>query len=79
MKRKLVGLDIVDERGPAEPRRAEVTSECLSPTLGKTLALGFVAPDVATGSLVRTDHRIARACALPFYDPDRRRPRAAPC
>lgn len=79
IKRKLVGLDILDERGPAEPPRAEVTSQCLSPTLGKTLALGFVAPDVATGSLVRTDHRIARACALPFYDPDRRRPHAAPC
>lgn len=79
IKRKLVGLDILDERGPAEPPRAEVTSQCLSPTLGKTLALGFVAPDVATGTLVRTDHRIARACALPFYDPDRRRPHAAPC
>lgn len=79
MKKKLVGLVIVDEHGPAEQPRAEVTSECLSPTLGKTLALGFVAPDVATGSLVCTDHRSARACALPFYDPERRRPRAAPC
>ena len=57
---------------------AEVTSESFSPTFGKTLALGFVAPTVAAGSLVRAHDRIARLAALPFYDPQRRRPRDNP-
>ena len=78
LRRKLVGLEILDEPGRAELARAEVTSECFSPTLGKMIALGFVAPSVAAGSLVRGNNGIARVSALPFYDPERSRPRANP-
>lgn len=78
LTRRLVGLEIFDEPGRTELPRAQVTSKCFSPTLDKTLALGFVAPGVATGSLVRTNDHIARVSTLPFYDPDRRRPRANP-
>ncbi len=75
--RRLVGLDILDEPGRSDLPPAKVTSECFSPTLGKSLALGFVSPaTVDTGSAVRLgDGRIARVAALPFYDPKRRRPR----
>jgi glycine cleavage system aminomethyltransferase T len=58
---------------------AKVTSECLSPTLGKRLALGFAHSESNPENLVRlSDGRTARVVALPFYDPRRRRPRAAP-
>jgi glycine cleavage system aminomethyltransferase T len=78
MKKKLVGLEIFDEPGSAS-LPAQVTSECFSPTLGRTIALGFASPEIARGSAVRLpDGRVARVCALPFYDPERRRPRAAP-
>jgi len=78
LKRKLVGLEIFDEAGSAS-LPAEVTSECFSPTLGRTIALGFVSPAIGRGSAVRLrDGRVARVCDLPFYDPERRRPRAAP-
>jgi len=78
--RRLVGLDILDEPGRTELLPAKVTSECFSPTFGKALALGFVStPTIGTGSAVRLgDGRIARVAALPFYDPERRRPRTAP-
>jgi aminomethyltransferase len=77
--RRLVGLEILDEPGRGDLPAAQVTSECFSPTLGKTLALGFANPQISTGSAVRlTDGRIARIATVPFYDPDRRRPRAAP-
>jgi glycine cleavage system aminomethyltransferase T len=78
--RRLVGLDILDEPGRADLPRAKVTSECFSPTFGKSLALGFVStPAIDTGSAVRLgDGRIARVAALPFYDPKRRRPRDNP-
>jgi aminomethyltransferase len=78
LSRKLVGLEILDERRRADLPFAQITSECFSPLLGRTLALGFVAPGVATGSLARTHDRIARVAALPFYDPERRRPRDNP-
>lgn len=78
MKKKLVGLEIFDEPGSAS-LPAQVTSECFSPTLGRTIALGFTSPAAGRGSAVRLpDGRVARVCALPFYDPERRRPRAAP-
>jgi len=77
--RHLVGLEILDEPGRGDLPAAQVTSECFSPTLGKTLALGFANPQISTGSAVRLlDGRIARIATVPFYDPDRRRPRAAP-
>jgi len=78
--RRLVGLDILEEPGRTELPPAKVTSECFSPTFGKALALGFVStPAIGRGSAVRLgDGRIARVAALPFYDPERRRPRAAP-
>jgi aminomethyltransferase len=77
--RRLVGLEIFDQPGRTHLPPVQVTSECHSPTLGKTIALGFVAPEVAAGSAVQlSDGRIARVATLPFYDPERRRPRAAP-
>jgi len=79
MKKKLVGLEILDQSADAGVPAARVTSECFSPTLGKALALGFADPATSVGNAVRLpDGRIARVCALPFYDPDRRRPRSAP-
>ena len=78
LAQRLVGLEILDDSGGERLPPARATSECLSPTLGGILALGFVAPDVAAGSLVRTGGRIARVAALPFYDPERRRPRDNP-
>lgn len=78
-KKKLVGLEILDGPGRVDLPVAQVTSECFSPTLGKALALGFVSPQIDKGSAVRfPDGRIARVASLPFYDPERVRPRAAP-
>ena len=80
VERRLVGLDILDEPGRSDLPPAKVTSECFSPTFGKSLALGFVSsPSIDSGSAVRlADGRIARVAALPFYDPKRRRPRDNP-
>ena len=79
LTRQLVGLEILDEPGRADLPGAEVTSECFSPTLGKTIALGFAHPESSAARLVRlADGRIARVATLPFYDPQRRRPRATP-
>jgi aminomethyltransferase len=79
MRRCLVGVEILDGPGRADLPAAQVTSECFSPTLGKHVALGFAAPEAKAGDLVRlADARAARVAALPFYDPERRRPRAAP-
>lgn len=79
VRQRLVGLEMEDGSGRAHLPSAKVTSECFSPTLARTLALAFVAPDIGTGSAVRlADGRAARVAALPFYDPERRRPRAAP-
>jgi aminomethyltransferase len=77
--RKLVGLEILDEQAPSGPPAAKITSECFSPALGKAIALGFAIADSTPGSAVRlTDGRAARVAQLPFYDSERRRPRAAP-
>ena len=77
--RYLVGLEILDDPGRADLPAAQVTSECFSPTLGEHIALGFAAPEAKAGDLVRlADGRAARVAAIPFYDPQRRRPRAAP-
>jgi aminomethyltransferase len=79
VKKKLVGLEMLD--GPARVGLplAQVTSECFSPTLGKAIALAFANYESNPGSLVRlADGRTGRVAALPFYDPERRRPRAAP-
>ena len=79
LMKKLVGLEILDGSGRVDLPPAQVTSECFSPTLGKPLALGFVSPQIDKGSAVRfPDGRIARVASLPFYDPERVRPRAAP-
>ena len=75
--RRLVGLEILDDSARPDAPAATVSSECFSPTLGRPIALGFANSD--TGSLVRVgDGRAARVARLPFYDPERRRPRAAP-
>jgi glycine cleavage system aminomethyltransferase T len=78
LKRRLVGLEMLDGHGDADLPPAQVTSECFSPTLGKRIGLAFVAPNVAIGNVVRAGARIARIAALPFYDPERRRPRENP-
>jgi aminomethyltransferase len=80
LARRLVGLEILDGPGRQDLPPAKVTSECFSPTFGKSLALGFVgAATIGPGSAVRLgDGRIARVAALPFYDPKRRRPRDNP-
>ena len=77
--RKLVGLEILDGPARTDLPLAHVTSECFSPTLGKALALAFANYESNPGSGVRlADGRIARVARLPFYDPERRRPRAMP-
>jgi glycine cleavage system aminomethyltransferase T len=77
LRRRLVGLEMGGERAPMAA--AELTSECDSPTLGKRIGLGFAAPQARPGDWVRLgDGRAARVAALPFYDPERRRPRDNP-
>jgi glycine cleavage system aminomethyltransferase T len=77
--RKLVGLEIEEGRAGDDLPHAHVTSQCNSPTLGKGIALGFAPPDARPGDFVRLDNAyLARVVALPFYDPERRQPRAAP-
>jgi glycine cleavage system T protein (aminomethyltransferase) len=79
LRKKLVGLEILDGPGREDLPAAQVSSECFSPTLGKPLGLGFVSPELDRGSAVRfADGRMARVASLPFYDPERARPRAAP-
>lgn len=78
LRRRLAGLEILEGSGRSELPPAVVTSECFSPTFGKALALGFVPPGLAEGSNVRADGRLARVARLPFYDPERHRPRAPP-
>lgn len=76
--RKLAGLEIAHQAPRANLPEARVTSECLSPTLGKRIALGFAPPEVLPGSEVRlADGRVARVATLPFYDPLRSLPRGA--
>ena len=78
LRRRLAGLEILEGRATDDLPPAAITSECFSPTFGKPLALGFVPPDCPEGAHVRVDARLARVAPLPFYDPARRRPRAAP-
>jgi len=80
VKRKLVGLDIIDDgQAPATLPVAKVTSECFSPTLGRSIALGYADPRIGVGSGVRlADGRMARIARLPFYDAERQRPRGVP-
>jgi aminomethyltransferase len=78
LRRRLVGLEILEGAADADLPAAAITSECYAPTFQKALALGFVAPQVCEGTQVRANGRLARVARLPFYDPERRRPRAAP-
>jgi glycine cleavage system aminomethyltransferase T len=80
VRQKLVGLEILQRPAPAELPAARVTSECFSPMLQQVIALGFCAPQWShPGTELRlADGRLARAARLPFYDPERRRPRAVP-
>jgi aminomethyltransferase len=79
VKRKLIGLEIVAAPPRADLALARVTSECFSPTLQKNIALGFAPPDAMPGAELRLeDGRLALAAPLPFYDSERRRPRAIP-
>lgn len=80
VRKKLVGLELTDARAPATLPVARLTSECFSPALERQIALGFAPPHSAQpGTELRLeDGRLARAARLPFYDAERRRPRAAP-
>lgn len=78
LRRRLAGLEILEQPAGAEVPTAVVTSECFSPTLRRPLALGFIAPELCEGAPVVANGRLARVARLPFYDPQRRRPRAAP-
>jgi aminomethyltransferase len=75
LREKLVGLEILDKVSSGPPAR--LTSECFSPTLNRQIGLGFV-PPAASGDVRVADGRTARIASLPFYDPERQRPRAAP-
>lgn len=77
LSKLLVGLELVDRPPRVDLPVAQVTSECLSPTLEKRIALGFAPPEAAhPGTLLRlADGRLARAARLPFYDPGRHLPR----
>jgi glycine cleavage system aminomethyltransferase T len=77
--RRLVGLEIMAEPACADLALVSLTSECLSPSLGKRIALGFAPPDSARpGTLLRlADGRAAHAARLPFHDPERRLPRGS--
>ena len=77
--RKLVGLEIEEGHASPDLPAARVTSQCDSPTLGRGIALAFAPSDVRPRDFVRADNAyLARVVPLPFYDPERRRPRAAP-
>ena len=76
MNWKLTGL-IVDSDQPPQPglkavvegrEVAEVTSSCVSPTLGKTLALAYVRREFTEpgAKLTFTSGITAEAAALPF-------------
>ncbi|MBI2749401.1 MAG: aminomethyl transferase family protein [Burkholderiales bacterium] len=79
LSRRLVGLEILDRPPSANLSSAHVTSECFSPTLGVQIALGFAPPEAGFWDHVRlAGERTARVAELPFYDPDRQRPRTAP-
>lgn len=58
---------------------AHITSQCVSPIQGRTLALGFVRfADRYPGTLVRLPSgSLAQVSRLPFYDPFRKLPRLA--
>ena len=74
---KLVGLTVDSAQAPApgekliagEKEIGEITSSCVSPSLGKTIALAYVRREVAeTGTrLVLTSGVPAAVTALPFY------------
>lgn len=77
VRKKLAGLELHGGSMKEPLPEAVLTSECFSPTLGKSIGLGFVPPD-AGGEARLADGRGARIVPLPFYDPERRRPRGAP-
>ncbi len=76
VRKSLIGVEILGTAKPSSPR-VQLTSECFSPTLQKQIGLGFALPG-ARGDVKLADGRGARIVPLPFYDPERRRPRAAP-
>ena len=79
LTRKLLGLEILDRPPRADLPLAQITSECFSPTLRRQIALGFAAPESRAGDhVLLADGRTARVVRLPFYDPGRQLPRAAP-
>ena len=67
--RKLVGLEILEGRFSDDLPIAVATSECRSPTLGKSIALAYAHPGSAEpGTVVRlSDGRSGRVVSLPFY------------
>lgn len=88
VKQRLVGLSAAGEAGAARGALVRdrggqvvgsVTSACVSPTFGCTLALAYVKEGVAGGRLtIDGVPDPAEAVGLPFYDPARARVRGAP-
>ena len=80
LRRQLVGLETFADRAPADLPAAAITSECASPTTGKTIALAYVDPESSSAGTMAcvADGRAARVASLPFYDRERLRPRSAP-
>ena len=77
--RCLVGFEILTRTGSPFLPLARVTSECDSPIFNRRIGLGFASSDAAIGSNVRLpDGRLCTIARMPFYDPSRRLPRAAP-
>ena len=77
--RRLAGLEISDRDASPLLPLARATSECDSPIFRRRIGLGFAASDTAIGSNARLpDGRLCTVARLPFYDPGRRLPRAAP-
>jgi glycine cleavage system aminomethyltransferase T len=79
LTRRLGAFELLEDSPAGGVLRAQLTSECFAPTLGKRIGLGFCAPDAIPGDVVSlSDGRSARLAPRAFYDPDRRLARAAP-
>ena len=77
VRKKLVGLELHGGSMKEPLPEGILTSECFSPTFQKHIGLGFAPPE-ASNEVSLADGRRARIVPLPFYDPERRRPRGAP-
>ena len=82
--RRLTGLDLAgaeEAPGPGTAVTMEgeevgtVTAACRSSLLGRTLALALLRGDLAEGTDVEAGGLPATVASIPFYDPEKKRPR----